>query len=510
MKSIIIVGSGIAGALFARQLLQTNNDCHITIFEAGPDFQTGDYRKWLDHLMAKTSPYRAFLDDPRTENENFGLRGSRLFVKGGTTNHWGGWSLRFKPEDFELKSRTGLGADWPITYKELSSYYTQAEFLLGIEGDSDNDDPPRYGEKFPFEAAPYTLNDMPIIKAFEKLGMAYSHIPMARSGDKCITTGTCRYCPVNARYNAAFDISELQKEYESKLDIRMESPVVKIEMDGKQQARGVSFFNKQTGITESMEGDSVVVCNGTVESAKLLLLSTHSDWKDGIGNDSGHVGRHLLGHPLVEAQGVRPGNPDKIEQELGFVTLASRHFDTPEYQREGKMLLARTGGSNTSLEREILANVSRAGINTKMESKMEFSFYSSFEQFESPENRINLGDKTDSWGLRTTKIDFGVNELTIKANQTHEQNLINVLKAADCTEDSIRTSFIKPDGAHATSTCRMSHSDTDGVVDKDLRVHGTDNLYVCSNAVYPNVTATNPTLTLGALAVRLAEHISNT
>ncbi len=54
----------------------------------------------------------------------------------------------------------------------------------------------------------------------------------------------------------------------------------------------------------------------------------------------------------------------------------------------------------------------------------------------------------------------------------------------------------------------MSSSDTDGVVDANLRVHGTDNLYVCSNAVFPNVTAVNPTLTLGALAVRLAEHIA--
>ncbi len=92
--------------------------------------------------------------------------------------------------------------------------------------------------------------------------------------------------------------------------------MVKIEMDGKKQARGVSFFNKQTGITESLEGDSVVVCSGTVESAKLLLLSTNSDWKDGIGNDSGHVGRHLLGHPLVEAQGVRPAIRIKLSRNL--------------------------------------------------------------------------------------------------------------------------------------------------------------------------------------------------
>ena len=66
-----------------------------------------------------------------------------------------------------------------------------------------------------------------------------------------------------------------------------------------------------------------------------------------------------------------------------------------------------------------------------------------------------------------------------------------------------------PDGSHATSTCRMSISDTDGVVDENLRVHGTDNVYICSNAVYPNVTAVNPTLTLAALAVRLGVHLAH-
>ncbi len=206
MKSVLIVGSGVAGALLARRLLETKKNYQITMFEAGPDIGAVSHRKWLDHLMAHANPWDAFWEDPRTENERLPLRGSRLFVKGGTTNHWGGWSLRFKPEDFELKSRTGVGADWPITYDELAPFYTQAESLMGIEGDSDDDDPPRYGDRFPFPAAPYTLNDMPVIEALEKLGMSYSHMPMARNGDKCVTTGTCRYCPVNARYSAAIDI----------------------------------------------------------------------------------------------------------------------------------------------------------------------------------------------------------------------------------------------------------------------------------------------------------------
>ena len=61
---------------------------------------------------------------------------------------------------------------------------------------------------------------------------------------------------------------------------------------------------------------------------------------------------------------------------------------------------------------------------------------------------------------------------------------------------------------HAASTCRMVKESDDGVVDADLKVHGMDNLYVCSNAVFPSIGAVNPTLTLTALALRLGDHLS--
>ena len=508
MKSIIIVGSGVAGAVSARQLLATGNDYQITMFEAGPDFTTGDYRVWLDYLMAGKRSYRSFVDDPREEHERFGLRGSRLFMKGGTTNHWGGETPRFKPEDFELKSRTGIGADWPISYDELSPYYAQAEFLLGVAGDSDNDDPPRHGLQYPFLPTPYTLGNMVLIDTLENLGMPYSHFPTARNGDKCITTGTCDYCPVNARYTATFDLMLLQNEYGSKLDLRTEAPVLKVLMDGKERARGVSFLNRETGELTTMEGDVVIVCSGTVESTKLLLVSANPDWPDGIGNDSGHVGRHLVGHPVFGASGVRPGNPDRIHQELiGIVSLICRHFDTPEYQREGKMLFGMSDGSTTPLARDILSNASRSDIEARMTSEMTISLGGAMEQFESLENRVSLGSGTTRHGLPTTEIEFGVNEITQRSHQAHGQTLTGILKAAGCREDSIRIRLGNPDGAHATSTCRMSASDADGVVNRNLQVHGTDNLYVCSNAVFPNVAAANPTLTVAALAVRLAEHI---
>ena len=125
---------------------------------------------------------------------------------------------------------------------------------------------------------------------------------------------------------------------------------------------------------------------------------------------------------------------------------------------------------------------------------------------ELPVNENEIGQLTDSEFNTLASLCNYVNDITQNALHAHKQNLINVLKATGCEEDSIHTGTIKPDGAHATSTCRMSSSDPDGVVNKNLKVHGTDNLYVCSNAVYPNVTAVNPTLTVAALAIRLADH----
>ena len=509
MKSIIIVGSGVAGTVLARQLL-AKGDYQITMFEAGPDFTAGDRRIWLDNLLGKNYIYERFVDDPRTENEQFGLRGSRLFMKGGTTNHWSGLTPRFKPEDFELKSRTGFGADWPVNYDDMAPYYAQAEVLLGITGDSDNDDPPRYGAKYPFPPTSYTLGDMLVIDALNSHDISYGHMSIARNGSRCITTGTCNYCPVNARYTALFDLGQLQSEYGAKLTLKTESPVTKILMDGKKRTRGVSYLDLKTGAPGSMDADVVIVCGGTIESCKLLLSSTNEDWRDGIGNDSDHVGRHLIGHPLMSATGVRPGNPDKIHPELGFSSLISRHFDSPEYQHKGKMWFSGDVGQNSSLEEQFLSNVSLADLNASMTSEVRVSLWGEMEQFESPENLVTLGRGKTRHGLHTTGIEVGVHEINLKTREEHVQTFVNLLKTAGCKEDSIETEVANPDGAHASATCRMSSSDADGVVDPNLQVHGTDNLYVCSNAVFPSIAAANPTLTVSALAVRLAVHLGTT
>ena len=155
----------------------------------------------------------------------------------------------------------------------------------------------------PFPATAFTLGDRVVIDALESHGISYGHMSIARSGNRCITTGTCDYCPVNARYTALFDLAQLQSEYGDKLALRTESPVTRILMDGKNRTRGVEILDLRTGAPGSMEAEAVIVCAGTFESCKLLLASTSEDWPVGIGNDSDHVGRHLIGHPVFFRRG---------------------------------------------------------------------------------------------------------------------------------------------------------------------------------------------------------------
>ncbi len=508
MKKIILIGSGVAGTILARELL-TNGDCEVVMFEAGPGFKPGDRRIWLDHLTGQNNIYEPFFDEagPEVGNEHMRVVGARLFMKGGTTNHWGGLTPRFKPEDFELKSRTGYGADWPISYKDLAPYYTRAETLLGITGDSDNNDPPRFGDRFPFSPAPYTLGDKMLMGILDNMGISYGHAALARNGNRCITTGTCDYCPMNARYNALFDLSQLQLEFKDRLTLKTESPVTKLVMNSKQKANGVDFLDLKTGEQKFEEADIVVAANGTIESAKLLLISANSEWKQGIGNDSDHVGRHLMGHPVMFAAGMKKGNPDKFYPELGFTSLLSRHFDSPDYQATGKMWFAPRIGASLPIERGILSNTSRADIEKALKGGMTISAGGEMESFEDPINRVRVGSGKNKLGLPTTKLEFIVPEVNVKARQAHVETFKEFLKQIGCDEDSIESGAMDPDGAHASGTCRMSKSDADGVVDINLRVHGTDNLYVCSNAVFPSIAAANPTLTVSALAVRLAEQI---
>lgn len=511
MKQVAIIGSGVAAVSLARAILRRRDDVAITLLEAGSDFRLANYRTWLDHLMTKALPHTPFMDAASdVEADQFALEGSRLFCRGGTTNLWGGIALRLKPEDFRLHSLTSRGADWPIAYADLVEWYEKAEHALDVSGESATADPPRHEARYPFPAIPFAALDAPVMDAMTALGIGYEPVAIARHGTRCMTTGTCRYCPLDARYAAGSDLDRLAAEYPQthRLRVLLDSPVRKIVLRTRKSCAGVEYIDRRNGSSHTLDADTIVVAAGTIESAKLLLASATPDWRNGLGNQSDTVGRYLMIHPFLGVSGVMPDNRDRHAQELNFPTLVSRHFDTPVQQRAGKLFFAREGNQSArAIEDDLLQQKSPAEIRHLIETHTRLDLRGMMETFGAPHNRVAIANGQTRFGLPRTRIDFLVDESSLAARAAHEASLRRILEKAGCADIRVDPRQT-PRGNHACGTCRMSDSPADGVVDADLRVHDIENLYVCSNAVFPSAAAANPTLTLVALAIRLAHHLT--
>jgi choline dehydrogenase-like flavoprotein len=457
------------------------------------------------------------------------LVGSRLFVYGGSTMEWGGWSLRLKPEDFMLHSETGRGADWPFGYDALEKYYCQAESHLAVSGNSSDATVARSAD-YPFRHFPFTFQDKPVIDAMEALGISFGNMPIARRGISdvrsrhapCQTTGTCDYCPFGARYVASNYLDDLRTWTDCPgLEVRLNSVVETIDVDPSNKARAVRVTYRTSDQLKTEEAERIIVAGGAIESAKLLQRS-NQHCPSGIGNDSGHVGANFITHPMVIFNSPPMPNPLRLQPELDFPTLISRHFDTKAQQAAGKFMIVNPKDHvPVDIAVRLKDGKARPDVDAYLTNGPDgHGFMRRFlvyvEVFGEKTNTISNYPHPNRLGLLETVVNFSNNtmqnrvaEIAKEIAKIYTQIGAPLGLATQVTaEDVMRHTHIDWGAHHAASTCRMSVDPRDGVVDADLRVHGMKNLYVCSNAVFPSIGAVNPTLTLTALALRLGDHLN--
>ena len=421
-----------------------------------------------------------------------------------------------KPEDFYLKSNTGKGIDWPFDYDALEPFYCDAEHHLAVSGDS-ADPLLRRSRHYPFRKFPFTAMDGPIADAMEKASVTYSHMPIARRGVSeqpsrhapCQTTGTCKYCPFGARYAACNYLDDLRQWNDwPGLSIRLGAIVDRIVCDGKRRVKGLTFWDRETGALQDVEADRIIVAAGAIESAKLLLRSASQEWPAGLGNDHDLVGRYLVTHPYFMFESKYPANPKRLQAEMDFPTLVSRHFDAKEEQEQGKFLLvAPPDAISFNLAQQLQNGLSLEQIDNALTGENPVSLHGMIEVFGQPENRVKNMNGYNRIGLPMTQVEFTRDERAFESRMMEVQKKVAPIFAA-MGADLKEKPTISWRADHAGSVCRMSVNEAEGVVDADLRIHGIDNLYVISNAVFPNIGAVNPTLTLTALALRLGEHLN--
>ncbi len=522
----LIIGSGVAAAALAQRLLARDPRASILMLEAGSSVKMKDAALWQDYVVSAKLPYDTFQDQDYPargqQGENIslggtvmGLSGSRVFTLGGTTIHWDGWSFRLKPEDFRLHSNTGQGIDWPISYDELEPYYGQAEHYIGVSGDSRDASVPRT-TPYPFPAFPFSLEDQPVATAMEALGITVSHMPIARHGitettsthAPCQTTGTCLYCPFGARYSANNFLNDMV-EWNSypHFQIRLNCFVKEITMSAKRRASGAVFYDRELGQDVTVEAERVIIAAGTLESPKLLQRSRSSHWENGIGNDRDLVGRYLITQPYYAFSANLASNRARLQPEMGFATLCSRYYDSVEEQAKGKFVIGNPPFAPVvNVAAKMQAGNRRAEIDSYVDGPQQLQLIGQIEIVGDWKDRVSNYGKINSMGMVETAVNFTKPDSfdqRVTEVQAHINRIFTTMSATP-----VDNPYVSWRADHACCTCRMSTDESQGVIDRDLKVHGVDNVYVCSNAAFSSSGSVNPTLTVAALALRLGDHLS--
>ena len=505
--SAIIIGSGVVGSLIAESLLRAGKG-PVTMLEAGPDIPMANPGHWFHVVSGGPAPYEACYDEAddfkATGFQAWNIHGGRIVGRGGTTLHFGGWLPRFKPEDFLYKTHTGKGLDWPFGYEELEPYYCLAESYFGTLGNSSDRDPPR-SKPYPYEAPPYPANMGPFMDALKAEKMSYTFMPLSRYGaphlgqTACRTTGTCKYCPIGARFTGNQPLDALDGEEQFKLIVN--APVTEIVMSAKDTVAAVTYTDTTDGSSRRLEADTYFLCAGAFESPKLLLSSVSSFWPHGIGNDTDLVGRYLMASPYFYAYGTLPSNAQKLQQELGFPSLCSRHFDAPAYQKQGKFFF----NADYALPNAAIASMMAAGktqdeIEQAITGSATLSLQGTMAAIPQRENRVTPGKGTTRFGLPITDIDTPKPIYDQAGAKQYIDAMSDLVVKAGCTAG--QKGGYPQRGDHAMSTTRMGKNENEAVVGPDLRVFGVDNLFVVGNSVFPSMGPANPTLTLVALTIK--------
>ncbi len=500
---VIIVGAGAAGIVLAVELARLGKT--VALLEGGgrtlEDSPQDPYRTDVSGL-----PHR-------------GVHEGRVRMHGGTTNKWGGQILELEPEDFERRPWIP-GSGWPFPKSELTPHYARALALEGVANSLLDD-------RQVWEALHETPPDLPTLELY-----------------------TSRWCP---EPNFA-RLHRQALESDPRITVWLHANAVDLLLDEQQAAKGLRC-RTHTGQEATFQARHFVFALGTVESNRFFLQPR----ADGTlpWNESGLLGRHFQDHIDSDAATVRPKNARAFHQVFDSIFLKGYKYN-PKLrlgrQAQAQLQTLAVGGTIFSVSDadEALASVKTTAKhllrgrfgeltckdltsllrNSPLVAQQTYRYavqHRSFhpasaqvrlrvhcEQQPDSASTITLSPERDQLGLRRTCLHWRISATELHTIRCFVQTAGNAL--APHAELTPHPDLFAPDDRflarcedsfHHMGGMRMHVSSQAGVVDPNLRLHGTANTYVCSGAVFPTSGFSNPTHTVLALAVRLAGHLAS-
>ena len=521
---VVIVGSGIAGAMTGYTLARSG--VKVLILEAGPRVDRAKATVLFRNSPTKSpnSPYPAHPKVPQPDEDDIGsyyvqagpviFRGLQARVVGGTTWHWGGLTLRYRPNDFVLKSKFGVGIDWPLSYNDLEPWYGEAEREIGVCGPPDYDWGAPRSTPYPMPPIAPTYLDTVIGAACGHVGLSMAPFPHGRNSvgrdgrPPCCGNASCvPICPIGAKYDASVHVAKAEAA-----GARIEPLAIAHEVVvGADRKVSAIRFKRPDGSISEARGKIFVIAAHAVETPKLLLMSRIAGTGTTVANSSDQVGRNLLTQLDAGMAGL---TRDKLYPYRGPVeTSGIRELRDGDFRN-----LHGASGTSPSNEgwyraigpfkaAELYASkgLSGAALAAAVSDHLarELAIGPSVEVLPDPSNRVTLAtDRLDPLGLPRPRIAFRWGEYEqngAKVAMSYVLGLMNALGATDLTTFGPST-----DGAVMGGTCRMGDDPRTSVVDRNLRAHDHPNLYLVGSSTFPTITASPPTLTIAAFALRAA------
>ncbi|MEM6822357.1 MAG: GMC family oxidoreductase [Verrucomicrobiota bacterium] len=492
---VAVIGSGVAGSLIAWKLSQQGR--RVVIFESGPtrsrqQLYQGYLKKGNDHFYPPVPEVFNALTEAEESEKAFQYF-NVLRLAGGTTWHWGGTCLRFVEDDFELKSRYGVGVDWPISYQEILPYYREAEKELGVSGD--------FPESLPHTSPTYC--DKRFVAAGERVGMPMTHMPIARLRDSydgrpgCAGFNNCwPICPTGAHYAA---IVHLEKAMAAGAELRPEALVTQLKEGRKGKIETLTYRNAAGESHDFRASQFILAANG-VENVRLLMLSKLASKSNALGHYlMTHPGGEVFFHanePLYSGRGPRTGYGY-----FGLTSGAHRSEDASGYFNV----------SNVIDPVRDLADLEAKGFLGKAFGDAFYEriihqakMYLSVEQLPEYKNHLRLDfDQKDITGLPKLVAFCPTDSYSERGLTQMKRSALKLAEAMGCKDFQYST---KTDESHIMGATRMGTDEVESVVDPNCCSHEHRNLFVLGGSVFPTGSCVNPTLTIAALTLRLARH----
>jgi choline dehydrogenase-like flavoprotein len=503
----VIIGSGAGGGTLANELAQRG--VKVVCLEAGAMQSSASFinDEWKSFSQLAWLDTRTTSGSWRIAKDFAGLPAWICKTVGGTTTHWAGASLRLEAHEF--KARTTYGEikgtnlmDWPIGLSDLAPYYTKAEDKMGVT------------RTHGIPGLPGNNNFKVMHAGAKKLGykevhtgnMAINSQPRDGRG-RCMQLGFCfQGCKSGAKWSTLY--TELPKaEATGNFELRAESHVTRIEHDTSGKASAVVYFDKD-GKEQQQKARVVCVAGNSIETPRLLLMSSSTMFPNGLANSSGQVGRNYMRHLTGSVYGVFK---DPVHMYRGTTMAGIIRDESGNNSKRGFV-----GGYE--LETLSLGLPFMAAFLNPGDWGPDFAWFMDNyvnmagmwivgEDMPRETNRITLNPNVkDKWGSPVPNVHFDDHPNDIAMRKHAFQQGEAVYKAAGAIK-----SFHTPPypSTHNLGTCRMGKTARDSVCNSYGQTHDVKNLFISDGSQFTSGGAENPTLTIVTLAIRQAEHIAS-